>query len=208
MVSTTSRLRQDQGFLDTGLATQMRLRTHFESAKNYAEDGSRVRLAGAFLALGLGLALKKDSPVHLSAHEKDCTKNIGPSLGMENRAAPRPSVRSRWKIGSASRRIRLVTVCEFCGNVRLLTRPNQHWCGQNCRQKAYRKRVASALRAALPARAAERREMKMARARERAERFRADLERHMERCRVSGCSASFDQNTKSFIDEILAALRA
>jgi hypothetical protein len=101
-----------------------------------------------------------------------------------------------------------VTACGFCGNVRFLTRPNQHWCGQSCRQKAYRKRIKSALKAALPARAAERLEMKMARARERAERFRTDLERHMERSRVSGCSDSFDQNTKSFIDEILAALRA
>jgi hypothetical protein len=64
------------------------------------------------------------------------------------------------------------------------------------------------LKAAQPARAVARFEMKMAIMRERTERFRNDLERHMERCRVSGCSASFDERTKSFISETLASLRA
>lgn len=64
------------------------------------------------------------------------------------------------------------------------------------------------LKAAQPARAIARLEMKMAIMRERTERFRTDLERDLERCRVSGCSASFDQNTKSFINEMIASLRA
>lgn len=63
MVSTTSRLRQDQGFLGTGLATQMRLRTHFESAKNYAEDGSHVRIASATLGVGPVSRWKTCSPL-------------------------------------------------------------------------------------------------------------------------------------------------
>ena len=63
------------------------------------------------------------------------------------------------------------------------------------------------MRAALPARAAQRLEMKMARARERPERFRTDFDRHMERCRASGSRERFDRETRAAVSETLALLR-
>lgn len=63
------------------------------------------------------------------------------------------------------------------------------------------------LKAAQPARAIARREMAMARARERLERFGTDFERHMERRRVTGSHAPFDRETKSAINEVLALLK-
>lgn len=93
-------------------------------------------------------------------------------------------------------------LAEWCGHERTLTRPNQRWCGRSCRQKAYRERIKLLLKAALPARAAARREMAMARARERLERFRA----HMERCRVNGYSVSY-RESESVVSETIAILR-
>jgi hypothetical protein len=63
------------------------------------------------------------------------------------------------------------------------------------------------LRAAHPARLIERREMAMARARDRLEQFRTDLDRHMERCRVSGCREPFDRETRTAISDTLTLLR-
>src|SRR3989442_13032605 len=103
---------------------------------------------------------------------------LGTGLDHGKRSATRPSVQSRSHIGAANGIIRRVTVC---GHSRILTRPNQRWCGQSCRKKNYRERMKLLLKAAQPARAFARLEMKMAIMRERTERFRTDLERHIER---------------------------
>jgi hypothetical protein len=41
-------------------------------------------------------------------------------------------------LSAMNEKIRRVTVCAQCGQERALSRPNRKWCGQSCRQKAYR----------------------------------------------------------------------
>jgi hypothetical protein len=61
------------------------------------------------------------------------------------------------------------------------------------------------LKAAHPARLIERRELAMARARDRLKQLLTELDRHMKRCQAT--NVSFDRETRSAISETLAMLR-
>jgi hypothetical protein len=88
------------------------------------------------------------------------TRGLRTPVPTDRRSGPRSSVQPRSHMGAMNAKICRVTAC---GHERILTRPNQRWCSQSCRQRAYRERIKLLLKATQPARAVARFEMKMAR---------------------------------------------